>query len=148
MKTFITIILSSILATATYASGGDSKDIHSEFAKKKGAFSMSFSKETIDAFDLDFDWQETLKSFKGDFETFQLLIISDSAEGTKNHTEILNQFKKTGYKIIDLEDTDQDFIVLTDKRKKKFNEIHILSRGTSEIVLISIYGSFEITNKD
>jgi|TARA_B110000261_G_C12975225_1_gene314145 hypothetical protein len=53
-----------------------------------------------------------------------------------------------GYKNIELEDQDDDTIVLTDKRKVKFNEVHILFRGTSGIVLMSVYESFEITNKN
>ena len=97
---------------------------------------------------LDFDWKETMKNFSGDFSSVQLLVASDSTLLENDHNELLNQFNKMGYKNIELEDQDDDTIVLTDKRKVKFNEVHILSRGTSGIVLISIYESFEITNKN
>jgi len=147
MKTIVTILISSIICSSALAGGRNSKNIHGEFAKKDGAFSMNFSKETLDAFDLDFDWQESMKNFSGDFSSVQLLVVSDSAQVEKDHKELLKQFKKLGYKNIELENQDDDIIVLTDKRKVKFNEVHILSRGTSGIVLISVYGSFEITNK-
>ncbi len=75
-------------------------------------------------------------------------MVSDSALVENDHKELLSQFNKMGYKNIELDDQDDDIIVLTDIRKVKFNEVHILSRGTSGIVLISVYGSFEITNKN
>lgn len=148
MKIIVAIILSSVLFSTAIAGGKNSKNIQSEFAKKQGAFSMNFSKETLDAFDLDFDWQESMKNFSGDFASVQLLVVSESTEVEKDHKELLNQFNKSGYKIVELDNNDEDITVLTDKRKVKFNEVHILSRGTNGIVLISVYGTFEITNKE
>ena len=148
MKMFLVVLVNSFIFSSAIAGGKNSKNIHREFAKKKGAFSMNFSKETLDTFDLDFDWKETMKNFSGDFSSVQLLVVSDSALVENDHKELLNQFNKMGYKNIELDDQDDDIIVLTDIRKVKFNEVHILSRGTSGIVLISVYGSFEITNKN
>ena len=146
MKMFLVLLVSSFIFSSAIAGGENSKIIYREFAKKKGAFSMNFSKESLDA--LDFDWKETMKNFSGDFSSVQLLVASDSTLLENDHNELLNQFNKMGYKNIELEDQDDDTIVLTDKRKVKFNEVHILSRGTSGIVLMSIYESFEITNKN
>mgnify|MGYP001979250778 CR=1 FL=1 len=146
MKTLFTLILATCISFSASA-GGEAKKIHQKYSSKDGVVSMSLSKEIMDAFDVDFDWKETMKNFKGDFSSVQVLIVDNNNEIKNSSDDILKQLKLMGYKLIDMEDSDEDVVVFTDKKKKKFNEIHMLSRGKEGAVLISIYGSFVISNK-
>ena len=61
----------------------------------------------------------------------------------------LNQLKKFGYKEIEFEhdSEEDDLAVFADKKKRNFNEIHLLSKGKDSGMLISVYGNFVITDK-
>jgi hypothetical protein len=127
--------------------GKGSENIHSDFANKQGVMALSFSKEMLDAVDLDFDWKEAIKKIEGDFKAIKLLIISDETQAIAYSKDIKARLKKQGYVNIELEDAEGEFEVYVDKKRKNFNEVHLLSRGDEGGILISIYGDFEVTDK-
>lgn len=144
MKTIISILALTSISLLGF-SGGNSDKIHEEFANKQGVTSMTFSKEMLEAFDLDFDWKEALMNFSGDFTKIKILFFSDQNEYS---SDIQKKLKKYGYKEVDFEDNDEvDFEIYTDKKRKEFNEIHLMSTGEGSGMLISVFGKFVITDK-
>ena len=144
---YFTLFISCFFFSLSLFAGGGSEKIHSEFGSKQGVLGMSFSKQMLDAFDLDMDWKEAVKNLQGDFESIKVLVISDDEIKQKYQSQIKTRLKRMGYKEVDLEGENEDIIVYTDKKRKNFNEVHILSRGDESGVLISIYGNFVITDK-
>ena len=144
MKSLISILAITSISILGFL-GGNSDKVHEEFAIKPGVTYMTFSKEMLEAFDLDFDWKEALMNFNGDFSKIKILFLSDQNEYSN---EIIKRLNKYGYKKVDMEDNhESDLLIYTDKRKKEFNEIHLMSTGEGSGMLISVYGNFVITDK-
>ncbi|MGB0391716.1 MAG: DUF4252 domain-containing protein [Salibacteraceae bacterium] len=144
MKTIISILALTSISLLGF-SGGKSEKIHEEFASKQGVVSMTFSKEMLEAFDLDFDWQKALMNFSGDFAKIKILFLSGQNAYT---ADIQKRLKKYGYKQVDLEGNNEaDLQIYTDKKRKEFNEIHLMSTGEGSGMLISVFGKFVITDK-
>lgn len=148
MKKLLLVFSIVITSISLSASGGEnSHQIHQAYASKTGVVAMSFSKEMFDVFDFDLDTDEILKHVSGDFKNIKVLIHSPQEEGLSYAKDIRKKLESLNYKQVHWEDQEENIWVFVNKKSKNFEEVHILSRGESSDVLISITGNFVITDK-
>ena len=96
MKYFSLAVFTTLFSISVLAeSGGKSDKIYSELKANHDCFSMSLSKEMIDAFDIDIDLDGKQKWITGDFLEGRFLVISD----IKKASDIKKSFLKEGYQL-------------------------------------------------
>ncbi len=148
MKYFsLTIIGALFTMIAIAGNEGESDKIHNELNAKNDCFSMSLSKEMIDAFDIDLDLNGKQKWVKGDFHKGRFLVISD----LKKASDIKRSFLKEGYEEINLEDeidnfessNEEKYLVIS-KIGKVVKEAHFIVSTDESTVLLSIYGNMNV----
>ncbi|MDX8337953.1 DUF4252 domain-containing protein [Draconibacterium sp. IB214405] len=154
MKTITTFLFALGLLLASLLASGQSKsdNMYDTFANKDGVTSFSFSKDMIDAIDLDLG-DDDEKNVTGDLHRVRFMSynpekgsISNSAFTKKAIALLPSKYKKY---VDDDEDSDAQIYLLGGK--KKYSECHIFitnenPEGNSFIV--SFYGDFNVQDID
>ena len=94
MKKYSLIVIALIFSLSVSASKGDSEKIYKKLKSESDAFSMSFSKEMIDFFDMDIDFNGKEKWVSGDFAEGKMMVIKEKEEFTKNLVTKIEQENK------------------------------------------------------
>jgi len=147
MKYFSLVVFTTLLSLSVLAgSGGKSDKIYSELKANYDCFSMSLSKEMIDAFDIDIDLDGKQKWITGDFLEGRFLVISD----IKKASDIKKSFLKEGYQEVDLEEVDEfessneeTYLMIT-KSGNVVKEAHFIVCTDDNTILLSIYGNLNV----
>ncbi len=145
---FVLIYISGI---SLFAQGSPSDKLFEKMALKKGVTMLSFSKQMLDAVNLNFDDDETgsENNITGDLNEVKLIIYSapDDDAAIDFRKETLKYLPKSKYKEVDADDydgDDEDVDVMVLRSGRKIKECHIIFQGEENGVLLSFFGNFKI----
>ena len=154
MKTITTIIFALAFLLATLLAGAQSKSdkIYDVFSGRDGVTNFTFSKNMIDAIDLDLGEDDDERSVTGDLHKIKFLSYNpekgdlSANDFTKKAIGMLpSQYKK--YE--DDEDDDAEIWLLG--KKKKYSECHVFTKGEDNAsfrIIVSFYGDFTVNDID
>ncbi len=151
MKKFNLIILVFLIGfqLTSFRSIGQnqsSKEILNELSNSENSFSMSISKEIIDAFDVDIDLNGKENWIGGDFLKGNLLIIDNEYTGST----VKKMFLKKGFELVDMEEednSDSEVSLLVERSGKQVKEAHFVVDNDGKTIVLSIYGNIKVKNK-
>ena len=154
MKTIIALIFALALLLASLLTGAQSKSdkIYDVFSGRDGVTNFTFSKNMIDAIDIDLGEDGDEKSVTGDLHKIRFLSYNPEKGGlsanefTKKAIAMLpSQYKK--YE----EDDDDDAEIWLLGKKKKYTECHVFTKGENNSgmrIVVSFYGDFTVNDID
>ena len=153
MKT-ITTVLTVALLFLSQISGAQSKSdkMYNAFSSNDAITSFTFSKNMIDAIDIDLGENGAEKNVTGDLH--QIRFTSYNPEkGDLSGPEFLEQAKsylpKMSYKKFEDDDEDSNAEIWLMGGKKNFQECHVFVRNEDENQLqfvVSFYGDFTVND--
>lgn len=152
MKT-ITTILTTIILLVTQLAGAQSKSdkMYDAFANKDGISSFTFSKNMIDAIDLDLGEDGEEKKVTGDLHQIRFMSYNPEKgeiSGPQFLEKAIGYLPKAAYKFED-DDPDNDAEIWLLGGKKKFQECHIFVRNEQDNQMqfvVSFYGDFTVND--
>lgn len=151
MKTIITIIfaLAFFLATLLTSAQSKSDKVYDAFSGKEGITNFTFSKEMIDAIDIDLGDDGEEKNVTGDLHKIKFLSYNPNkgslsgGDFTQKAIGLLpSQYKK--YEAATDDDNDAEIWLLG--KRKKYTECHVFTKGegNSNRFIVSFYGDFNV----
>lgn len=151
MKTITTIIfaLAFLLATLLTAAQSKSDKIYDTFSGNDGITNFTFSKNMIDAIDIDLGDEDDEQNVTGDLHKIRFLSYNPEKgsltgnEFTKKAIAMLpSQYNK--YE----EDDDDDAEIWLLGKRKKYTECHVFTKGegNSNRFVVSFYGDFNVND--
>jgi hypothetical protein len=149
MKKYSLMIIALVISTSIFASKGDSEKIYKTIKEGTDAFSLSLSKDMIDFFDMDIDFNGKEKWITGDFAEGRMTIIKEDF----NCSDIKKMFAHEGFELIDLEDQEKieiegdEVYLYVSRIGNNANEAHFIIQGEEKVVLFSIYGDMKVSTK-
>lgn len=153
MKTISTIITAIILFAALPGlAQSKSYKMYDAFANKDGISSFTFSKNMIDAIDLDLGDDGEEKSVTGDLTQIRFMSYNpDKGElsGTQFLKKAIGYLPKTTYKKFEDDSEDNDAEIWLMGKKKKFQECHIFVKNDNSEgmqFVVSFYGDFTVND--
>ena len=125
------------------AAQNTSTEIYNSFENTEGVNSFSFSKMMLDAIDITTEDEDgSIQQIKGDLHKVKFLNFNENA--SNNYKKLNRLFGDSNYKLVDLENSDTEGIIVYIARKgKHISEIHLLIEDFGEGSLISIYGDLK-----
>ena len=125
------------------AAQNTSTEIYNSFENTEGVNSFSFSKMMLDAIDITTEDEDgSIQQIKGDLHKVKFLNFNENA--SNNYKKLNRLFGDSNYKLVDLENSDTEGIIVYIARKgKHISEIHLLIEDFGEGSLISIYGELK-----
>lgn len=155
MKTITTIIfaLAFLLASLLTSAQSKSDKIYDVFSGRDGVSNFTFSKNMIDAIDLDVSDDDDERKVTGDLHKIRFM----SYNPTKGDLSA-NDFTKKAigmlpaqYKKFEDEDGDDDAEIWLLGKKKKYSECHVFTKGENNKnfrIIVSFYGDFNVDDID
>jgi hypothetical protein len=153
MKT-ITTILSTVILLISQLVGAQSKSdkMYDVFSNKDGISSFTFSKNMIDAINIDLGENGEEKKVTGDLH--QIRFMSYSPEkgdltGPQFLDKAIGYLPKSAYNKFEDEDTDSNTEIWLMGGKKKFQECHVFVRNEEDSQMqfvVSFYGDFTVND--
>ncbi len=150
MKKITSLILTTALSMTIAVAGEGYEKLYSKLkANHTETFSMSLSKNMIDFFDMDLDFNGKEKLITGDFLEGKMIVFKDVVS-TKN---ILTIFESENYvRIEDKEDTiktdDGEAYLYIKRNGKDVSEAHfILVNDEGKVTILSVLGDIKVKNK-
>lgn len=142
------LITGLVLFSFILSAGTSGEDIYNQLkAKHTETFSMSLSKNMIDFFDMDLDFDGKEKLITGDFHEGRLLVL----KGVNSIKDVNRLFEKGKYKQIESEDTsdgDTDAYLYISKKGKNIDEAHfVIANDDGKVTVLSVFGNIQVTNK-
>lgn len=116
------------------------------------SFSMSFSKNMIDFFDMDLDFNGKEKLVTGDFHKGNMTVFKD----VKSIELFLKPFQLEKYELIENDDinvnTDEDedtneAYLYVNRKGSNVSEAHFIVVGEESVTVISVFGDIKVKNK-
>jgi len=156
MKTVTTLFFALGLTLATLLSSAQSKAdrIYDAFENEEGVSSFTFTKNMVDAFNIDLGDDGEEKKVTGDLQKIRFMSynpekgdISGESFIRKSVSMLPSQYKK--YEDDESDDSDAEIWLLGGK--KKYSECHIFIRNNnpnSNCFLVSFYGDFTVNDLD
>lgn len=152
----ITTIFTAILIFASQLISAQSKSdkMYDVFANKDGVSNFSFSKNMIDAIDLDLgeDGDGDEKSVTGDLHQIRFMSYNPEKGELSGH-KFLEKAKgylpKAAYHKFEDDDSDSDTEIWLMGGKKKFQECHVFvknDRDDQMQFVVSFYGDFTVND--
>lgn len=153
MKTIITILTSVILLISQMVSAQSKSDkMYDSFANKDGISSFTFSKNMIDAVNIDLGEEGDEKSVTGDLHQIRFMSYNPekgSLSGTDFIEKAISFLPKSSYFKYKDEEQDDDAEIWLMGGKKKFQECHIFLKNENENQMrfvVSFYGDFTVND--
>ncbi len=152
MKSIITI-LAVLLSINIFAQRSPSDKLFEKMATQKGLTSLSFSKEMLDAIDLNVDNEDGTKenNITGDLNQVKLLIYEAPEDGSGiNFREValkylpLSQFKEIDNDEYDINSENGTINIRVLNSGRKVKECHVLFEGETNSILLSFFGDFKV----
>jgi hypothetical protein len=153
MKT-ITTVLTVALLFLSQISGAQSKSdkMYNAFSSNDAITSFTFSKNMIDAIDIDLGENGDKKNVTGDLHQIRFMSYNPE-KGELSGSEFLEQAKgylpKISYKKFEDDDEDSNAEIWLMGGKKNFEECHVFVRNEDEKQLqfvVSFYGDFTVND--
>lgn len=153
MKT-ITTVLTVALLFLSQISGAQSKSdkMYNAFSSNDAITSFTFSKNMIDAIDIDLGENGDEKNVTGDLHQIRFMSYNPG-KGELSGSEFLEQAKgylpKISYKKFEDDDEDSNAEIWLMGGKKNFEECHVFVRNEDEKQLqfvVSFYGDFTVND--
>lgn len=154
MKTLTTTIFVFTFLLVTTLSSAQSKSykMYDAFANKEGITNFSFSKNMIDAIDLNLGENGDDKQVTGDLHEIRFMSYNPekgSLSGTEFLDKVIAYLPKSTYKKFEGEEDDNDAEIWLLGGKKKFSECHLFIRnhdGNGNRMVVSFYGDFTVND--
>jgi hypothetical protein len=149
----LTLIIAISLVSVFYVGAQSKSDkMYDTFSGKDGISNFSFSKNMIDAIDLDLGDDEDEKNVTGDLH--QISFISYNPEkGNLSGSEFTKEaiaLLPSAYKKLDIEeDEDTDAEIWLLGKRKKFDECHIFIKNDDQDQMrfvVSFFGDFTVND--
>ncbi len=155
MKTISTILFTAVLLISqTVVAQSKSDKMYDAFANKDGISSFTFSKNMIDAIDLDLSDDGDEKQVTGDLHQIRFMSYNPekgSLTGEQFCDKAIGYLPRTSYhKFVD-DEPDNDAEIWLLGGKKKFQECHVfVSNENKEGMqfVVSFYGDFTVSDID
>lgn len=150
MKKITSLLLISALSIGIALAGEGNENLYTKLkANHTESFSMSLSKDMIDFFDMDLDFNGKEKLITGDFHEGRLLVLKD-VQSTTSITSIFNSEK---YELIEDKEekmnSDNGEVYLYIKRNgKNVSEAHfVVMNDEGKVTVLSVIGNMQVKNK-
>ncbi|TRX72533.1 DUF4252 domain-containing protein [Carboxylicivirga sp. M1479] len=151
MKQLLALGLIIAFGISMQAQSRPSDKLFEKMALKKGVTMMSFSKEMLDAVNLNFDDDgEDESNVSGDLHEVKLVIYkaSEGEESMDFREKTLSYLSLSKYDKVEDDDPDEDVDIRIYRKGKKVTECHVLFQGETNGVLLSFFGDFKIDDVD
>ena len=153
MKTIITILSTVILLISQMVSAQSKSDkLYDAFANKDGISSFTFSKNMIDAINIDLGENGDEKTVTGDLHQIRFMSYSPEKgdlSGTEFIEKAIGYLPKSAYDKYEEEDTESNTEIWLMGGKKKFQECHVFVRNEEDSQMqfvVSFYGDFTVND--
>jgi len=151
MKHLLSLALIIAVSFSLKAQDRPSDKLFEKMALKQGITMMSFSKEMLDAVNLNFDDDDTDESnVTGDLYEVKLIIYKapENEEPMAFRETTLRYLPLNKYKKVEDDDADDDVDIRILRKGRKVSECHVLFQGEINGVLLSFFGDFKIEDVD
>jgi len=151
MKHLLSLALIIAVSFSLKAQDRPSDKLFEKMALKQGITMMSFSKEMLDAVNLNFDDDDNDESnVTGDLYEVKLIIYKapENEEPMAFRETTLRYLPLNKYKKVEDDDTDDDVDIRILRKGRKVSECHVLFQGEINGVLLSFFGDFKIEDVD
>lgn len=146
---FISLVFLAILITNAQSK---SDKMYDTFANKDGISNFSFSKNMIDAIDLDLGENGDEKSVTGDLHQIRFMSYNPKKgelSGPDFIKKAIGYLPKNTYKKFEDDDSDGDAEIWLMGSKKKFQECHVFIHNENDEQMrfvVSFYGDFTVND--
>jgi len=155
MKTISTILFTAVLLISQMVFAQSKSDkMYDAFANKDGISSFTFSKNMIDAINLDFGENGDERTVTGDLHQIRFMSYNPekgSLTGEQFCEKAIGYLPRTSYhKFVD-DEPDNDAEIWLLGGKKKFQECHVFVRNENcegMQFVVSFYGDFTVSDID
>jgi len=151
MKHLLSLALIIAVSFSLKAQDRPSDKLFEKMALKQGITMMSFSKEMLDAVNLNFDDDDNDESnVTGDLYEVKLIIYKapENEEPMAFRETTLRYLPLNKYKKVEDDDTDDDVDIRILRKGRNVSECHVLFQGEINGVLLSFFGDFKIEDVD
>jgi hypothetical protein len=145
----IFFIIGFLLATLLLSAQSKSDRIYDTFANKPGITNFSFTKNMIDAIDLDLGDDGDERNVSGDLKEIRFISYNPE-KGQLSGDEFIKKaisMLPRSYKKYEDEDDDSDSEIWLLGGKKKYTECHLFVKnknGEGNRFIVSFYGDFKV----
>lgn len=153
MKTITAALFALFLLLASYLVSGQSKSdkMYDTFAGKEGVTDFSFSKNMVDAIDIDLGDDGEERRVTGDLHRIRFMSYNPD-KGSLSGPEFTRKavgLLPAQYKKYEDDDVDSDTEIWLLGKKKKFSECHVFVKNRDEDQMrfvVSFYGDFTVND--
>ena len=154
MKTITTFFfaLGLLLSTLLTAAQSKSDKIYDAFADEDGVTSFTFTKNMVDAFNIDLGDDSDEKKVTGDLQKIRFISYNPqkgTLSGKKFLSEAISMLPSQYKKYEDEEDEDSNAEIWLLGKKKNYSECHVfVSNDNSDgnCFVVSFYGDFKVND--
>ena len=131
-----------------------SNKLYDVFSGKDGVSNFSFSKNMIDAIDIDLGDDGDEKSVSGDLHQVRFMSYNPKKgdlSGSDFTKKAIGYLPKSAYKKYEGEDDDNDAEIWLLGKRKKYTECHVFTKNEGENSMrfvVSFYGDFTVNDID
>ncbi|MGB0177809.1 MAG: DUF4252 domain-containing protein [Owenweeksia sp.] len=141
-----------LLVAITTAFGQDKAGfvrVFEEYAQRDNTISFTFSKEMLDAVDIDLEWEEKIQNISGDIYQVKFIAFDRLDENDKIISRLDGEIRKLGYPVIpykpDHTDDIREFRLYGKKDNDHYRQVHLLVKdGDGRAYLISVDGKLKV----
>jgi hypothetical protein len=155
MKTITTILFTVVLLISQLAGAQSKSDkMYDTFANKDGISSFTFSKNMIDAINLDLGENGDEKTVTGDLHQIRFMSYNPEKgdlSGSQFYEKAIGFLPKSAYHKFEDDDSDSDAEIWLMGGKKRFQECHVFVKNEQDNQLqfvVSFYGDFNVNDLD
>jgi hypothetical protein len=153
MKTITTILFTVILLVSQMANSQSKSDkMYDAFGNKDGISSFTFSKNMIDAINIDLGENGDEKTVTGDLHQIRFMSYNPekgSLTGPQFFEKAIGYLPKSTYMKYEDEEADSNTEIWLMGGKKKFRECHVFVRNEANNQMqfvVSFYGDFTVND--
>jgi hypothetical protein len=153
MKTIATILSAFIvLISQVVVAQSKSDKMYDVFANKDGISSFTFSKNMIDAINIDLGENGDEKKVTGDLHQIRFMSYNPekgNLSGTQFLEKAIGYLPKSAYKKYEDDEADSNTEIWLMGGKKKFQECHVFVRNEQDDQMqfvVSFYGDFTVSD--
>lgn len=152
MKKLVLLISLVFVAVTITSAQSKSDKIYDAFANKDGISNFSFSKNMMDAIELDLGENGDEKSVTGDLHQIRFMSYNPKKgdiSGRDFVKKAVGYLPKTTYKKFEDDDSDDDVEIWLMGSKRKFQECHVFINNEDDDqmrFLVSFYGDFTVND--
>jgi hypothetical protein len=153
MKKTVVLLIFALLGSLMVSAQSKSDKMYDVFDGKDGVFNLSFSKNMIDAIDIDLG-EDDDKNVTGDLHQIRFMSYNPkkgSLSGSQFTEKAINLLPSQYKKYVDEDDENSDAIIYLLGKKKKFSECHVFITNEYDDQMrfvVSFFGDFTVNDID